>query len=302
MPYRSSHPARARGLFLALILAASASVALLAQQLTLPRRAGSVRFLVFGDTGTGDRSQYDVGRQIAAYHQLFRFTFALMLGDNMYGSERPQDYDRKFVKAYKPLIDAKVEFHAALGNHDDPNQRFYEPFNLGGQRYRTFRKGNVRFFVLDSNYLDPDQVKWLDKELAAAGSAWKIVYFHHPLYTTARRGPEVELRAVLEPLLVKHGVNIVLAGHEHIYERIKPQKGIYHFTVGGAAKLRRGDTRAGTLTDATYDQDRSFMLVEISGNNFYFQTINRSGATVDKGVLRKQVARGSTPTASTPPR
>jgi predicted phosphodiesterase len=272
---------------LAGVLAVCWSVPLAAQALTLPLKPGSVRFAAIGDTGTGDQMEYAVGQQLALYRKKFPFTFVIMLGDNIYGSERPQDFDKKFTKPYKALLDAKVEFNATLGNHDDPNQRFYKPFNMGGQRYHTFKKGNVRFFVIDTNYLDPDQLKWLERELQASGSDWKIPYFHHPLYTTAARGPEVELRSILEPLFVKYGVDVVFSGHEHVYERLKPQKGIYYFTAGGAAKLRSGDTRKGPLTDATFDTDRSFMLVEISGNELYFQTISRTGKTVDKGVLRR---------------
>ncbi|HEX7024337.1 MAG TPA: metallophosphoesterase [Gemmatimonadales bacterium] len=274
--------------FLAAAGLACAGPGLAAQSVTLPMRPNSVRFLVIGDVGTGDGAEYDVARQTVIFHQRFPFTFAIMLGDNIYGAERPQDFVRKFERPYKPLLDAKVEFHAALGNHDDPNQRFYKPFNMGGERYRTFKKGNVRFFVIDSNYLDPDQVKWLEKELAASGSDWKIPYFHHPLYTTARRGPEVELRAILEPLFVKYGVDVVFQGHEHVYERQKPQKGITYFTAGGSAKLRSGDTRPGELTAVGFASDRSFMLVEIAGDNMFFQTISRTGKTVDKGVIKRR--------------
>ena len=258
------------------------------QQPDLPLRPGSVRFLVMGDGGTGDKPQYEVAAQMERYRQRFPFTFAIMLGDNLYGRERPQDFDKKFIRPYKALLDAKVEFHAALGNHDDPNQRYFKPFNLDGARYRTFKKGNVRFFVIDSNYLDVEQRKWLEKELAGSGSDWKIAYFHHPLYTTARRGPEVELRAILEPLFVKYGVQVVFAGHEHVYERIKPQKGIYHFTVGGAAKLRAGDTRQGALTDATFDRDRSFLLAEITDKEMYYLAISRTGNVVDRGMIARK--------------
>lgn len=258
--------------------------------LTLPLKNNSVRFLVIGDGGTGDRSQYEVANQMVRYYRLFPFTFAIMLGDNVYGSERPQDLAKKFEVPYKIFLDAKVEFHAALGNHDDPNQKFYKPFNLGGQRYRTFKKENARFFVLDSNYLDPAQIAWLEKELAASGSDWKIAYFHHPLYTTARRGPEVELRSVLEPILLKYGVDVVFQGHEHIYERLQPQKGIQYFTAGGSAKLRSGDTRpSDDMVVASFDTDRSFMLVEIAGDEMFFQAVSRTGATVDRGTLRRQV-------------
>jgi predicted phosphodiesterase len=272
------------------VLAACAPVHLAAQNMRLPAMPNSVRFLVLGDAGTGDRAQYQVADQIVRYRAEFPFTFAIMLGDNIYGSERPQDFAKKFEQPYKKLLDAGVKFHAALGNHDDPNQRYYKPFNLDGQRYRTFKEGDVRFFIIDSNYLDPEQVKWLEKELAESDSEWKIAYFHHPLYTTARRGPEVELRAILEPLFVKHGVDVVFTGHEHVYERFKPQKGIHHFIVGGAAKLRWGDTRRGPLTAAAFDTDRSFMLVEILDDKMFFQTFSRTGAVVDEGIITTREA------------
>jgi len=273
------------------IVATCTTTTLSAQEILLPRKDGSVRFLVFGDAGTGGREQYQVANQMLRYSQRFPFTFAIMLGDNIYGSERPQDFDKKFTQPYRALLDGKIEFNAALGNHDDPNQRYFKPFNMGGNRYRTFKKGNVRFFVIDSNYLDPEQVKWLEKELSASQSEWKIAYFHHPLYTTARRGPEVELRAVLEPLFVKYGVDVVFTGHEHIYERFNPQLGIYYFTVGGAAKLRRGDTHPSSLLAARFDRDRSFLLAEIAGDSLYFQTISRMGAIVDKGVIARREVR-----------
>ena len=232
-------------LALAVVLTAAG---LTAQDLKLPLVQDSVRFIVIGDSGTGDSRQLEVAKQMAAYRAKFPFTFGILLGDNLYGSERPQDYAKKFERPYQPLIAAKVEFHAALGNHDDPNQKFYKPFNLDRQRYRTFKKGNVRFFVLDSNYLDPEQLKWLEKELQASGSDWKIPYFHHPLYTTATRGPVIEARAALEPMFEKYGVDVVFTGHEHVYERIHPQKGIYYFVAGGSAKLRAGDLRKSSIT------------------------------------------------------
>jgi predicted phosphodiesterase len=283
-------------------VAATLVAAPVAAQVYLPMKSGSVRFLVIGDAGTGGREQYEVASEILRYGKRFPFTFAIMLGDNIYGSERPQDFEKKFVKPYKALLDSDIEFNAALGNHDDPNQRYYKPFNLGGNRYRTFKKGNVRFFVIDSNYLDPDQLKWLEKELSESGSDWKIAYFHHPMYTTARRGPEVEVRAVLEPLFVKHGVDVVFTGHEHIYERLNPQNGIYHFTVGGAAKLRKGDTRPSPLLAARFDKDRSFLLAEIAGDSLYFQTVSRTGIVVDKGVLTRREVRPPATAASAPPK
>src|SRR5262245_36669679 len=100
-----------------------------------PREEGSVRFAVIGDTGTGDGPQYEVARQLTKAHETFPFEFVIMLGDNIYGSERPQDFVNKFEAPYKALLDSKIPFYAALGNHDDPAQRFYKPFNMDGHTY-----------------------------------------------------------------------------------------------------------------------------------------------------------------------
>ncbi len=294
---------RSRRLTLAIAvtsLAGALSVAL-AQELPLrlPVKANSVRFLVIGDSGTGDSEQYETAAEIIKYRAKFPFTFAIMLGDNLYGAERPQDFVKKFEQPYKALLDDKVDFHASLGNHDDPNQIFYKLFNFGGKRYNTFKKGDVRFFALDSNYLDPEQLQWLEKELQSSGSDWKIAYFHHPLYSSAYHGAAVEVRNALEPLFQKYNVDVVFAGHEHVYERIFPQKGIYYFVEGGSAKLRANDVKKTAEVAASFDTDRSFMLVEISGDELFFQTISRKGATVDSGIVARRKVRSDLQTSAT---
>jgi hypothetical protein len=83
---------------------------------------------------------------------------------------------------------------------------------------------------------------------------------------------------------------VVFAGHEHFYERLKPQKGIYYFVNGGGAKLRSGDIRKGPMTEVGFDTDRSYMLVEIAGDVLTFQTLSRTGKRVDSGSIRRPVA------------
>jgi 3',5'-cyclic AMP phosphodiesterase CpdA len=255
----------------------------------LPSLPGAVRFAIIGDTGTGDRPQYEVAERLTEYHRQFPFDFVLMLGDNMYGSQRPEDFLKKFERPYKALLDAGVQFYATLGNHDNPPETYYKPFNMNGQRYYTFSRGPVQFFVLDSNYMDPKQQGWLDQELGRSTKPWKICYFHHPLYSSgAAHGSEVDLRTLVEPLFIKHGVSIVFAGHEHFYERVNPQHGIAYFTEGGSAKLREGNITKTDLTAKGFDTDRSFMVAEIAGDTFYFQTISRTGALVDSGTIPRR--------------
>jgi hypothetical protein len=240
---------------------------------------------------------------VASFRTKFPFEFALLLGDNLYGSENPRDYARKFEVPYKALLDAKVKFYAALGNHDDPGQRQYKLFNMNGERYYSFKPSltaGVRFFALDSNYMDPKQLEWLEKELAGSGSDWKIPFFHHPLYASGMHGSDEILKKQLEPLFVNHGVNVVFMGHEHFYERIKPQKGIQYFVEGSSAKLREGDINPRTgLTAFGYDSGYTFMLVEIAGDELFFQTITDRGQTIDSGVVKKGIDNRVVGTAGT---
>lgn len=257
-----------------------------APELKLPLAPKSVRFAIIGDFGTGRKGQYEIAWQMANVHQQFPFDFALTMGDNLYGGEGETDFKRKFENAYQPLLDAGVKFYAALGNHDNPNQRFYKPFNMNGKRYYDFRRGEAEFFALDSNYMDPEQLAWLKKELAASGAKWKICYFHHPLFSHARaHGSDTDLRKILEPLFEQYGVQVVLAGHEHVYERVKPQHGIYYFVLGNSGELRAHDLRPSPDTEKGFDTDRCFGLFEIAGDQMYFQVISRTGVTVDSGSV-----------------
>jgi 3',5'-cyclic AMP phosphodiesterase CpdA len=278
-------------LILILSLASAFLLIVRADQFKFPLKSNSVRFAVIGDMGTGAVPQYEVAQRMVSARQTLPFDFVIMLGDNIYGGSSPKDFERKFEVPYKPLLDAGVKFYASLGNHDIPNERFYKPFNMNGANYYTFKKGNVHFFVLDSNYMDSKQLEWLEKQLQDAGNKdWKICYFHHPLYSSGKtHGSSLELRSLIEPMFVKYGVDAVFSGHDHIYERVHPQKGIYYFTEGSSGQLRDGDLAKTGMTEKGFDTDRTFMLVELAGDEMYFQTLSRAGTEVDSGVLRRIV-------------
>ena len=254
----------------------------------LPRAENSLKFAVIGDNGTGEQPQYEVARQMAASRSSFPFDFVLMLGDNMYGSQKAQDFVTKFERPYGPLLEAGVRFYATLGNHDQPTNRSYPSFNMAGERYYTFATPPARFVILDTNLMDRTQLAWLDETLGQATEPWKIVYFHHPIYSDGdRHGSNVEMRVLLEPLLVRHDVTVVFSGHEHIYERTVPQKGITYFVEGSSGQLRKGGVTPSALTAASFADDRTFMLVEVSGDRLFFQTISRTGRIVDSGVIQR---------------
>jgi hypothetical protein len=263
-----------------------------AQDLRLPNKPGSLKFAVIGDSGQPGSGQNAIAAQMVKWRASFPFELVLMTGDNLYGTERPRDYEKKFSIPYKPLIDAGVKFYASLGNHDDAGQTQYKLFNMEGRKYYSFRpKNGVRFFAIDSNYVDPKQLEWLDKDLAASGSDWKIAFFHHPLYSSGgTHGSADAQRELLEPIFLKYRVNVAIMGHEHFYERLWPQKGVAYFILGSSAKLRKGDLRKTAMTAVGNDSDYTFMLIEIDGDVMHFQTISDKGVTLDAGKVNRNAA------------
>ena len=260
----------------------------------LPNLPGSVKFMVLGDFGNGKPEQYQLAEVMAKVQAQFPAKIVITVGDNLYGGERAQDFKRKFEDPYKALLDAGVKFYASLGNHDSRDQSRYGLFNMDGRTYYSFKapEGSVKFVAIESDYPTPKQIGWLQQELRS-DEAWIIPYFHHPIYASGKHGSRMSLRRILEPLFIKSNVSVVFAGHEHFYERIKPQHGIIHFVTGSGGQLRRGDIdRRSPLTDKGFDDDLAFMAVEISGDNLYFSAISRKADVVDFGTIpRRQGGR-----------
>jgi 3',5'-cyclic AMP phosphodiesterase CpdA len=274
-------------------LAFSAATAAVQQSLTvpLPNKPNTLHFAVIGDNGSGDKPEYEIGQQMLNWYNRFPFPIVLMMGDNIYGADRPQDFVNKFEAPFKALLDKGVKFYASLGNHDSREQRHYKYFNMDGKLYYSFKapKEDVRFFALESTYMDPDQMKWIEDELKSSREKWKIVFFHHPLYSSARtHGSQIKLAEALQPLFIQYTVSLVLSGHDHTYERIKPQSGIQYFVEGSSGQLRSGDLRKGSpLTAFGNDTTQTFMLMEVDGDNLTFNAIAKNGTIIDSGVIAR---------------
>lgn len=267
-------------------------------ELALPNKLTSVKFAVIGDSGRGSGPQHEVAAQMERFRETFHYSFVLMLGDNIYeGPATDKDYREKFELPYRRLLEDDVRFFAVLGNHDDRRQTSYAPFNMHGERYYSFAPPEdvltrvatrVEFFALDSTDMDNAQLRWLDERLTASKAAWKIVFMHHPLYTSGRYRQSARVhRWLLEPALVRHHVDAVFSGHEHIYQRSELQQGILYFVSGGAGSLRRGDAATAPYIAHSYDDDYHFMLVEIDNDALHIQAIARSGDTIDVATLTR---------------
>jgi predicted phosphodiesterase len=264
----------------------------------LALKPASLKFAVIGDSGQWSQAQRATAAQLAAQREKLPFEAVLMLGDNNYGDGSPESYRLRFEEPYKPLLDAGVTFYAARGNHDAGAQWDYPLFNMGGERYYTFQRKSgmlppiagdrVQFFALDSVNLDDEQLSWFDRQLSESKAGWKIVFFHHPIYSSGRYAlSSAARRSTLEHVLIEHQVDVVFSGHEHLYERMVPQTGVMYFVVGASGAVRTGDLRPSPYQAKGYDGDLSFMLVEIAGDALYFRTVTRMGETIDSGKIVK---------------
>lgn len=257
-----------------------------------PAPAGTFRFAVLGDTGTGKKGQLDIAERLFRFNQERPFDTALLLGDNIYQSGKAADLEKKFERPYADLMRRGVKFYAVLGNHDVRKgremQMEYPPFNMGGRPYHSFLKGDglIEFFALDSTLVDDEQMRWLDEALANSKARWKIAFFHHPIYSSGKgHGSDLKLRAKFEPIFVRRGVAAVFSGHDHVYERTLPQHGIQYFVCGASGQLRRGDLdRRSPLTAAGNDRVNSFMFVEATRDRLAFWAVDAGGNILDQGT------------------
>ncbi|MGE0129649.1 MAG: metallophosphoesterase [Blastocatellales bacterium] len=260
-----------------------------------------IKFAAIGDFGTGDGGQAGIAAQILRDHQTSPLDLILAVGDNIYPDGGGRHFVKKFERPYAGLLNHGVKFHAVLGNHDVRDGRHdqcrYPHFNMNGQNYYTLKKGDglVEFFMADSTDFDSAQTGWLEGALRASTAKWKIAVFHHPIYSSAEtHGSDLKLRRIIEPLLNRYGVNAVFSGHDHIYERTRPQKGIQYFVTGAGGKVRDGDIdMRSPFREVTFDRDNHYMQVEIDDQQINFRAISRSGAVIDSGTIRERALANS---------
>lgn len=263
-----------------------------AENTCAPGTYGNTPFVAIGDSGSGASFQYNVGKRMYARYQAKPYPFVLMLGDNIYPDGNIQQHkEDRFEKPYAPLLKAGVKFLPVLGNHDvlrhyEDDQMAY--FNMPNEYY-TCRQGDVEIFFINTNTFwgSEKQQEWLDEKLARSEAAWKIVIGHHPIYTSGEHHGEtaiVQLRKDLEPLLVKHGVPLYLAGHDHDYERFAPINGVTHIISGGAGAWLR-DFEAPQPHSLVREKKHHFVYFEPSRDALKFTVIDSAGAVIDQGQL-----------------
>ena len=324
--------------------------------------ARAARFLVVGDTGTGDDRARLVAARIRNTAATVSASHLFFLGDNVY--EEGEDIERNFLDVYRSVFALGVRTHASFGNHDVENcrdsgrrpvrpdasayraarncwvdshlatpefgylegRRYYSVEIPGGPLPRQANGGSqpgpgsgspgwpgplVEVFVLDSNTLRNEQTKirdetdepqlgWFIAALERSRARWKVVAMHHAMYTPTKcrwlglvcRGDDRKLRAELEPIFTKHGVDVVFQAHQHLYARLKPQRGIRYFVSGAGAKLPdsfREDPR--TVPREDRGAFNHFLYVRATAERFGYCVVDVEGAIRDSGSF----GRGDAP-------
>jgi 3',5'-cyclic AMP phosphodiesterase CpdA len=169
------------------------------------------------------------------------FDALILLGDNVYPDGSPTRLQTTVFEPFAPLLGDGTRVFAVLGNHDvqqDHADGHAAALGMPGRWYAE-HLGPMLFVGLDSTEpRDPDQLKWLEDTLAAATEPWRIVALHHPPYSAGQHGSDKDVRDAFAPLFARYGVQLVLAGHDHDYQRSEPIDGVTYIVSGGAATLR----------------------------------------------------------------
>ncbi len=219
--------------------------------------------------------------------------FILHLGDVVYDRGRAQRYEERFYRPYKKLIEAKKVFYPVIGNHDyfhKNGKAFFNNFSHLPNRYYRIKTGLVDFFALDSNTfkkrgIDPEQLRWLRSSLGKSKARYKIVYMHHPLFSSGQHGDEKELIKTLKGLFEENGVNLVISGHEHNYERLGPLGGVHYVITGGGGTSLRPQHRPGHAFTVLFAEKYHFLSIKVSHDSLSIEAINNYGETIDTLVI-----------------
>jgi 3',5'-cyclic AMP phosphodiesterase CpdA len=247
-----------------------------------------VRFIVFGDSGTGDAYQRAVAQQM----QTVPYDFALHTGDIAYGSGMPNELEEHFFDVYRKLTRSFAVF-PITGNHDFKTagaKPFFDAFDLPKnaptglqERYYSFDWGNVHFVALDTELMNAQQAAWLDADLSANQREWVVAFGHRPPFSSGEHGSSNTFRKVFSRVLEKHRVPLVLSGHEHNYERTRPINGVTYIVTGGGGRETRP---VGHSTFTAYAEDvLHFVYIEVRGPELVLHAIDGVGRQFDSVKL-----------------
>jgi hypothetical protein len=247
--------------------------------------APPLHLAVAGDIGDSGSRLDATATAMADIHAGVPYDVLLLLGDNVYPDGDPARLDEVVFTPFAPLLDSGTDLLAILGNHDVSHGYGDEQMAALGMpgRYWAKEYGDVLFVGLDSNTVDdPEQPAWLDETLGASDATWKIVAVHHPPYSAGYQGSSKDVRETFGPLFEEHGVQLVLSGHDHDYQRSKVINGVTYVVSGAGAGTRR--TGEADFTEVSWSWHH-FLDIGIFDDHLVLRAVNQDGRVADDVTL-----------------
>ncbi|MEJ7726040.1 MAG: metallophosphoesterase [Actinomycetes bacterium] len=243
----------------------------------------SVRIAIAGDTGTGDAAEDATAQQMILQGQQDPYDALILLGDLVYENGDADQVNRVVTEPFAPLIDRGAVLIPVLGNHDIASGEQQQILAALGRQNPWYVEqiGSVRIVVLDSNQVDePAQTQWLRETLAEPQptGTWTLAAMHHPAYSAGQHGSDLSVREAWGPLFAGARVPLVLAGHDHDYQRSTPQDGVTYVVSGAGAKLR--PTGSGDFT-AVSASTLHYLDLLVYDDRLAGRAIDQSGHVVD---------------------
>ncbi|MGV3760182.1 MAG: metallophosphoesterase family protein [Actinomycetota bacterium] len=244
----------------------------------------ALRVAVAGDVGDSGRRIDATGRAMAAIEGEHPFDVLLLLGDNVYPSGDPDRLPDTVFQPFAEVLDEGAQLLAIVGNHDRPHAD--EQMEVLGMPARWWAEelGDVLIVGLDSNHTDdPEQRAWLEATLRDSTARWKIVAVHHPPYSAGYQGSSDEVRERFVPLFERYGVQLVLSGHEHDYQRSVEINGVTYVITGAASGTRR--TGEADFTAVSFSW-HSYVELGIYPDRLVGRVMNQDNRVADEWTLR----------------
>lgn len=256
-----------------------------------PGTGAAVSFVAFGDSGHGGDDQKAVFEQL----KTVPFDLVLVTGDVAYPSGALESFEKNFFDIYRPILSSFPVFPAA-GNHDYQAKDaapYREVFALpenggdaGRERWYSFDWGDVHFVTLDTQRMSEAQAEWLDADLAENQLPWTVVIAHKSPYASGSHGSNETFRRLFSPILEFHNVPLVLAGHDHNYERTHAIDGVTYVVTGGGG---RGTRSVGKSSFTAFSHDvLHFVYVTIEGQELRLYAIDATGREFDFARIVKE--------------
>ena len=254
-----------------------------------PRMKDPIRFVAVGDSGNASAAQKAIGKRMTEV----AYDFVLFLGDIAYTDGTAKQLERNFFKIYRDIL-RYVPAYPAIGNHERRTREggpYFDAFVLPKtERYYSFDWGDVHFVAIDTTQRDRDQLDWLAADLASTKQRWKIVFGHHAMYTNAfRTGEATKIRKAFAKILTDHKVDLVLTGHEHLYERFRIANVNYIVSGGGGGRLNYFWNNVKSLEQAAVHH---FLSFEVTADKLEMKAIDIDGKVIDTLALEKGQPQG----------